>query len=204
MIMKRLFLSLALLGATAVPALAGIGWGIEAGLNLSKLNFKNVSTNFQAKKRAGFFIGPKVSFSLLGFGGDAAILYNNRSLGLADGASKTMHSIEVPINARYTFGLGSKLAIYASTGPQFGFNVGGKKWSQLVGSEADTFEMKNANVSWNFGVGIRAMSHVEVGLGYNLAFTKAAKILERAGVDVSAQNQNFKTNSFTVHVAYLF
>lgn len=207
--MKKYFVALlAVLSlAWATPAQAGIEFGVQLGMNMSKVKFDNFKSNFDSSNRYGFYFGPKVNFSLLGFGGDAAILYNQKRMNLSEDNSKTFRSVEVPINARYTIGLGSVASVYVSTGPQFGFNVGDKKWTWAGLDEAvgSTFKRKNMNVSWNFGAGVKLMKHVEVGVGYNLMLSKYAETIgDLTGKDVDGDNYNFKTNTFTMQVAYLF
>ena len=163
----------------AQPAKAGIEFGLEAGMNLSKLS---VSKNF------------------LGFGGDVALLYNQRRLSLTDHTSKTFRSVEVPVNFRYTLGLSSIAAVYASTGPQFGFNIGNRKWGITditEGRIADAFKRENMNVSWNIGVGVKLAGHVELGIGYNILLSKYAKTY-------GAGTYSFRANTFQVQAAYLF
>lgn len=41
-----------------------------------------------------------------------------------DSGSKDLSTIEIHVNVRCTFGLGSSVSIFAETGSQFGFNVG--------------------------------------------------------------------------------
>ena len=209
--MKKILVSLvALLSVAATtPAQAGIEYGIEAGMNLSKVSFKNFNENFSAENRFGFYIGPKLNFSLLGIGGDVAILYNQKRLNLDEDDSRMLRSVEIPLNLRYTFGLGKVAAIYAATGPQFGFNVGNTKWSTLIEDTKTNFKRENMNVSWNIGAGVKLLKHLEVGLSYNIAITKYAKVLsaidESTGKAIeNPENYNFKTNTFQIQVAYLF
>lgn len=207
--MKKILVSfVALLTlAAATPAQAGIEFGIEAGMNMSKVSFKNFNENFSADNRYGFYVGPKVNFSLLGIGGDAAILYNQKRLNLDDDYSRMLRSIEIPLNLRYTFGLGKIAAIYAATGPQIGFNIGNTEWKHVFDGQDTTFKRQNMNVSWNIGAGVKLLKHLEIGISYNIAITKYAKVLSIAGVseeDVSSKNYNFKTNTFQIQAAYLF
>lgn len=209
--MKKILVSLvALLSVAATtPAQAGIEYGIEAGMNLSKVSFKNFNENFSAENRFGFYIGPKLNFSLLGIGGDVAILYNQKRLNLDEDDSRMLRSVEIPLNLRYTFGLGKVAAIYAATGPQFGFNVGNTKWSTLIEDTKTNFKRENMNVSWNIGAGVKLLKHLEVGLSYNIALTKYAKVVsyfdEKTGQTIqNPDNYNFKTNTFQIQVAYLF
>ena len=193
----------------AQPAKAGIEFGLEAGMNLSKLSVsKNLKQFTDPQNRYGFYVGPKMNFNFLGFGGDVALLYNQRRLSLTDHTSKTFRSVEVPVNFRYTLGLSSIAAVYASTGPQFGFNIGNRKWGITDITEgriatpennvlSSTFTRKNMNVSWNIGVGVKLAGHVELGIGYNILLSKYAKTY-------GAGTYSFRANTFQVQAAYLF
>lgn len=185
----------------AQPAKAGIEFGIEAGMNLSKLSVsKNLKQFTDPQNRYGFYVGPKMNFNFLGFGGDVALLYNQRRLSLTDHTSKTFRSVEVPVNFRYTLGLSSIAAVYASTGPQFGFNIGNCKWGITditEGRIADAFKRENMNVSWNIGAGVKLAGHVELGIGYNIMLSKYSKTY---GVGT----YSFRANTFQVQAAYLF
>lgn len=185
----------------AQPAKAGIEFGLEAGMNLSKLSVsKNLKQFTDPQNRYGFYVGPKMNFNFLGFGGDVALLYNQRRLSLTDHTSKTFRSVEVPVNFRYTLGLSSIAAVYASIGPQFGFNIGNRKWGITditEGRIADAFKRENMNVSWNIGVGVKLAGHVELGIGYNILLSKYAKTY-------GAGTYSFRANTFQVQAAYLF
>ena len=185
----------------AQPAKAGIEFGLEAGMNLSKLSVsKNLKQFTDPQNRYGFYVGPKMNFNFLGFGGDVALLYNQRRLSLTDHTSKTFRSVEVPVNFRYTLGLSSIAAVYASTGPQFGFNIGNCKWGITditEGRIADAFKRENMNVSWNIGAGVKLAGHVELGIGYNIMLSKYSKTYD-------AGTYSFRANTFQVQAAYLF
>ncbi|MBR4552097.1 MAG: PorT family protein [Bacteroidaceae bacterium] len=209
--MKKTLLALvAMLMLSMGTANAQLEWGIMAGTNLTKVNFSNdledvATSNLKSKNMSGFYVGPKVNFTLpiIGLGADAALVYSQKKLQVeaADGsASNTFRSIEIPINLRYTFGLSSLAAVYVATGPQFGFNVGNRKWdfsSIDAGLNSVKFKKQNMNTSWNVGAGVKLLGHLEVGLLYNIAISKYYK---KAGSD----DYNFKSNSFQIQAAYLF
>lgn len=196
--MKKILLTLvAVLSlAWAMPSQAQIKFGVVGGLNLSKLSFSDYP-DLSSDNRCGWYIGPKVEFTvpIVGLGVDASLQYSQRKMNVGQSLyenSSTYKSIEIPINLKYTIGLGSLAAIYASTGPQFGFNVGSKNW-------AENFRMKDANVTWNVGAGVKLLGHLEIGAGYNFAVTKFA-----TGWNAHDQEASFKTNSWQVQVGYIF
>ena len=109
-------------------------WGITGGLNVTKLkmygSFHEAQADFKSDNKAGWFIGPKIEFNtVLGIGVDAALEYSQNdlnitstnSLGIETSESETYRTIEIPINLRYSIGLGKMASVYVSTGPQFGF-----------------------------------------------------------------------------------
>ena len=175
-------------------------WGLQAGWNLTKMSFDK--DNFNGKNTSGFFVGPKINLGIIaGFGVNVAAEYNyqrlkyeNETTGNTD--SKVTHSIEIPINLRYSFGIG-KINIYAETGPQFGFVVGNKNWNKL-------FTNDNMLTTWNLGAGVR-FTHLELGLNYNFGLGKVGEsILSNIGSGLVGTADDYKANSFQLHAAYYF
>lgn len=198
--MKKIFLSLifALVASVSVQA-QSFKFGVEAGLNVSKLNTSDALANFSSSNRAGWYLGPKVKFStIFGLGFDAAFLYSQKRLEISDVDSKTFRSVEIPLNLRYNIGLGALASAYLATGPQFGFNVGNKTWNlQNITNIGQNFEKENMSTSWNIGAGITVAKHLEIGLLYNIAISKYYKA-------AGSQDYNFKSNSFQIQAAYYF
>lgn len=112
-----------------------------------------------------------------------------------EGKTAKMNSIEIPINLKYTIGLGSLLGVYIAAGPQFGYNIGKKNFDF---SDYD-FKLKGSNLSANVGAGVKLLGHLQAGVNYNIA-------LGKTGESVSKQVHafDFKTNTWQVSVAYLF
>ena len=162
----------------AIPAQAQIHFGVKGGLDVSKLS---CSTDmFKGDNRTGFFIGPMMEFTVpvLGIGIDAAALY------------ATLKSIEVPINLKWTIGLGSTLGVYLAAGPQFGFNLDDKLW--------DNIEAKKCAVSVNVGAGLKLIQHLQIGVNYNIGASKLANIGDENF------EANIRKNSWQVSLAYIF
>ena len=203
-LMKKFFLAVAMLfiigGATT--ASAQFKFGIVAGMNMSKLSFDD-GKYFNSEHRAGWYVGPKVWFSIpvVGLGINASAQYSQRRMNVKSGDgedavsdSKNLNTIEIPINVRYTLGLGSIASVYAETGPQFGFNVGNKTISEVA-------KFKSSNVTWNVGIGARVLGHLEAGVGYNIALSKFGELVPDA---LTGTKNDFKSNTWQVQVAYLF
>ena len=198
--MKKIFTTIVLMAAmlVVIPAKAGINFGIKGGYNITNFSF---SKDVIAKdNQQGFFIGPslKIGILVLPIGFEIAALYDQRDAKL-EGEKISQKSINIPINVRYELGLGDMAGIYVAAGPQFGFNIGDKKFSF---SNANDYEMKDSNLSLNLGAGIRLVSHLEIGFNYNIALGKTGEFNEVDG----AKNfvGNGKANSWQISAAYYF
>ena len=91
-------------------------FGVKGGLNFSKLDFDANSLNEISDNSTGFFIGPmaEVTLPILGLGVDGALMYSQR------GKDDTKQlGVEIPVNLKYTIGLGSMLGVYLAAGPDF-------------------------------------------------------------------------------------
>ena len=176
----------------AAPAQAQLHFGVKGGLNISKLSFSKDA--FKGDNKTGFFVGPMAEFTLpiIGIGADVAALYSQTDLG-ADG-EKTMKlkTFAVPVNLKWSFGLGSMLGAYIAAGPQFGFNIGNKKGFM-------DYELKKNNTTFNVGAGVKLIRHIQIGVNYNFALSHTATI-ETTNEEVI----KIKNNTWQVSLAYLF
>ena len=203
-LMKKFFRAVAMLfiAGGATTASAQFKFGLVAGMNMSKLSFDN-GKYFDSDHRAGWYVGPKVWFNIpiVGLGVNASAQYSQRRMNVKSGDgedavsdSKNLNTIEIPINVRYTLGLGSIASVYAETGPQFGFNVGNKTISEVA-------KFKSSNVTWNVGIGARVLGHLEAGVGYNIALSNFGELVPD---QLRGTKNDFKSNTWQVQVAYLF
>ena len=204
--MKKFFTLMVLLAAMTFTAQAQVKFGLKGGLNLTKMRFdKDVVSK---SNQAGFFIGPTVKFTLpvVGLGIDAAALYDQRSAKL-DGVDETLKqkSIQIPINVRYGFGLGSIAGIYFFAGPQFGFNVGDKV-TNIISNVVD-WRLKDSNLSANVGLGLMLLNHLQISANYNIAFGTTGEF--NVLTDVASRTWDTvtgktKANAWQLSLAYYF
>ena len=204
--MKKIFTLVVLLAAMTFTAQAQVKFGLKGGLNLTKMRFdKDVVSK---SNQAGFFIGPTVKFTLpvVGLGIDAAALYDQRSAKL-DGVDETLkqRSIQIPINVRYGFGLGSIAGIYFFAGPQFGFNVGDKV-TNIISNVVD-WRLKDSNLSANVGLGLMLLNHLQISANYNIVFGTTGEF--NVLTDVASRTWDTvtgktKANAWQLSLAYYF
>ena len=211
--MNKIFaLALVALGLMAAkPAEAGIGFGLKGGLNITSMSMS--SEVLDASNRTGFFIGPSVKFTLpvVGLGIDASALYDQREAKLKGELSGSdlnttvkQQAINIPINLRYTFGLGDLAGVYIAAGPQFGFNVGDKNFDVL---KVANYKLKSSNFSVNLGAGVTLIKHLEIGFNYNIACGKTGEVTGKgAATDVvkSLADSSGKSNAWQISAAYYF
>ncbi len=195
----------------AVPSQAQIQFGLKGGLNVSKMSFdKDV---IDGDNQTGFFVGPMVEVTLpvVGLGIDAALLYDNKSVKISDvyngediDTKSTLQYLDIPINVKYTLGLGSVAGIYVATGPQFSFNIGHKNILK------STYSLKSSQFSWNVGAGVKLLKHLQIGYNYNIAIGKTAEVNEDGAVSTATStlwntiSGDMKNNTHQISVAYLF
>ena len=188
--MKKFFslLLIAVCIAMAMPAQAQLRFGVKGGLNLAKASF--TEKNFEKGNFTGFFIGPMVELTvpIVGIGVDGALLFSQRGVELNYDKLK-QNGLEVPINLKYSIGLGSLLGVYLSAGPDFYYDFKDKE--TINGTNVDK---KKSVVSLNLGAGVKLLKHLQIGANYNMPLGKTGVYGE---VD-------YKTEMWQVSVAYLF
>ena len=195
--------------STSVKA-QDVEFGIKAGLNVADMKLS--SDLFKTTNRAGGFIGPTIKFTLpiVGLGVDVSALYDFRQAKVTDPTSqeKTVkqQQIAIPVNFRYSVGLGSMASAFLSAGPQWGINIGEKdfKWNRR-----SSYSLKKSNFSINAGLGVTFMKHFEVSANYNIAVgktaeVKALKTIGNAAEQLIGVKTKSRNNSWQVAVAYYF
>lgn len=219
--MKK-FISTLLVAAclfAAIPAQAQIRWGLKGGVNLTKPKLSGFGDNFKSDNTTGFFVGPMVEFTLpiVGLGVDGALLYSQRKAKIIETTTDRsdvlkQHSLEIPVNLKYSMGLGDLAGVFIAVGPSFGFNLKNDDFKSFIplvtapddpGREAFKNDFKKANVSLNFGIGLKLINHIQLGVNYNLLLTESAKVDKTIDV-AQLPDGKFKNNTWQISLAYLF
>ena len=183
----------------AAPAQAQLHFGVKGGLNISKLSFsKDV---LKGDNKTGFFVGPMAEFTLpiVGIGADVAALYSQSDLGTDGEKTMKLKTLAVPVNLKWSFGLGSMLGAYIAAGPQFDFNIGNKTWTSEL-------SLKKSTTSFNVGAGLKLIRHLQLGVNYNFALSKTGTYICTPDGGTASGNPSFdiKNNTWQVSLAYLF
>ena len=180
--MKKVFsvLMVAVALMMAAPAQAQlIKFGVKGGLNMTKLDAEGLKSD----NSTGFFIGPMAEFTLpiVGLGIDGAVMFSQRGKD-----EFKQQGLEIPVNLKFSFGLGSMLGAYVAAGPDFFYNF---KDLKVEGGEA-----KKAQVALNLGAGVKLLRKLQVGLNYQIPMGNS---FELGNVDV-------KNKTWQASLAYMF
>ena len=180
----------------AVPAQAQlIKFGVKGGMNFSKLD-TNVKSLYDAKESStGFFIGPmaEVTLPIIGLGVDGAVMFAQRG----DGELKEQ-GLEIPVNLKYTIGLGSMFGFYLAAGPDFFFNFKDVEKNSGLGVE-------KSQVAINVGAGLKLLRKLQVGLTYQIPLkdsyypTEISTVPGAEPIDLGARQKTWQ-----VSLAYIF
>ena len=180
--MKKVFsvLMVAVALMMAAPAQAQlIKFGVKGGLNMTKLDAEGLKSD----NSTGFFIGPmaEITLPIVGLGVDGAVMFSQRGKD-----EFKQQGLEIPVNLKFSFGLGSMLGAYVAAGPDFFYNF---KDLKVEGGEA-----KKAQVALNLGAGVKLLRKLQVGLNYQIPMGNS---FELGNVDV-------KNKTWQASLAYMF
>lgn len=192
----------------SLPASAQLlKFGVRGGLDFNKADYDEVKN----KSYTGFFIGPmaELSIPMLGFSFDGALLFSQTGSEVntdMESATIKRRSLEIPINARYGFGLGSMASAFIFAGPQFGFGFGDDD-ATLDGSVGERlYEFKNNTLSANMGFGVKVMRHLQLTLNYHVPLddTEETTVLSGTAQTIGRVITSKSENHWQFAVAYTF
>lgn len=186
-LVATLVVALLCLWAVAPAQAQLLQWGVKGGVNMTKIDFDEGYKD----KMAGFFIGPmaEVTIPVVGLGMDAALLFSQKGIK-ADNGTLKQFGIDIPVNLKYTLGLGSMLGVYLAAGPDFYFDFKGEKHG---------VERKRSQVGINVGGGVKLFRHLQAGISYNIpmgdhfTFREAGQALRKG-----------KDKTWQLSLAYMF
>lgn len=214
--MKKILFAFAL-ALLSVGAQAQVKFGVKGGLNVTNMSLSKEVLD--ASNRAGFYIGPTVKFSLpvTGLGLDLSLLYDQRSAKLSvtsadspSGADREVkedlktQQLVVPLNVRYTLGLGETAGLLLYAGPQIGFNVSDKEKDLFA--NAATWSLKSTTFSINVGAGVMLLNHLQASVNYSIACGSTGEVNYRTVADAvrNAARDKAHAHAWQIGVAYYF
>ncbi|MCC8175236.1 MAG: PorT family protein [Bacteroidales bacterium] len=203
--MKKLLVALVVALMTVGSASAQFHWGPKVGFTTNKLHMDK--SGLDSDNRTGFTGGlmAEVGVPLVGLCFDASLMYVRRSFEYTAEDVTTGNDVtlkynrdyfEIPVNIKYKIqiiGVEKIVKPYIFTGPSFAFLCSKKSM--------DAFKNKSFDCSWNFGIGVELLSHLQVQGSYGLGITKSVE----SNVDANGNSlYSGKDRFWTVTAAWLF
>ena len=192
--MKKIFsvlmVAVALMVAAPVQAQL-VKFGLKGGMNFSKLELDVKGIDEVSENSTGFFIGPmaEVTLPIVGLGVDGALLFSQRGSG-----ELKEQGIEIPVNLKWSFGLGSMLGFYLAAGPDFYYN--------FKDDDSVMLETKKSQVAVNLGAGLKLLRKLQVGVNYQIPLSDSYHYSDKV-VDGITES-GVKTKTWQVSLAYIF
>jgi len=184
--MRRMkwMLAAAVMLVAVTTAQAQCRFGVKGGVNIASVSFDRHVLD--AENITGFHVGPMLEWNipLLGLGIDGAVLYSQRGFGVR-GESLRSDYIDVPVNAKFKFGL-PLISPFLAAGPYASFRVSSdKSWdiSGITDQVIRQVEAQSFAAGLNFTAGAEVMEAVQVGLTYSLGLTDNYKAFDRRNVN---------------------
>ena len=190
-VLSLLMVLVALMMATPSQAQL-IKFGVKGGMNFAEFDTDVKSWNEVLDRSTGYFIGPmaEVTLPIVGLGLDGALLYSQRGKGEAK-----QQGIEIPVNLKWTIGLGSLFGIYLAAGPDFYYNFEKDDYYALL-------KTKKSQVAVNLGAGIKLLKKLQVGVNYQMPLSDSYYYVDKV-VDGN-QEGGVRTKCWQVSLAYIF
>ena len=208
--MKKFLVALLIAVMGVGAANAELRFGVKAGLNLNNLDvngLKSTSLKYFSDNGTGWTVGVMGEYMApaIGLGVDVSLMYTRMNADIdftlnsdEEGTLKNSNFLEIPVNLKYRFSLpvvGSILAPYVFTGPDFAFKLGKQTFNDL--------KTRSCQVAWNIGIGLQLFKHLQISGSYAFGINN---VVEK----VAGQYMNpidgikAKNNYWTITAAYLF
>ena len=131
----------------------------------------------------------EITIPIIGLGLDGAVMFSQKNAEIG-GEKAKQQGIEIPVNLKYTIGLGSMFGIYLAAGPDFYFNFKDVDWENV--------KAKTTQVGINLGAGLKLLKKLQVGLTYQIPMGDSFEWKDTENV-VKAKNKTWQ-----VSLAYIF
>ena len=195
--MKKLILSLGVLGVSIGTFAQEVGYGVKAGVNLGKYSnpaaivkdYQKMNPSFYVTGFADFPVAPQFSIqpgiSLQGKGDK----YRYDGNGLDGSQTTNVMALEIPVNAVYYIPAGIAGSVFLGGGPYIGYSLSGKgktkgELGEIGGMEGeydlkfsgDHKDQKPFDFGLNFMVGYQLYSGFFINAGYGLGVTNLSPV----------------------------
>ncbi len=191
--------------AAAPEAAAQFRYGPMAGVNFTKMKFRQDLFNIGMKAGPAAGIAGEMMFPGIGIGLDLGLLYQMRSSNLDMGErpmwasegygreAMDLHTISIPVHIKLKWqrlgGLEEKISPIIYAGPTFDFTA--------AHSKIEAMNFSGGDVAIDVGIGAEIYRHWQITAGYSFGMTYLAKA--KILTDFSC-----RANSWNIRAAYYF
>ncbi len=205
-IISRIVAAAALLVSATTAQAGPFQFGPVVGLNVN--SFTVGSDVFNADNRSGFTGGVMAKFTvpIVNIGADLSVMYVRRGakMEFTNEANNEVFTenvnydyLAIPLHLRYDLSLPaiSKFIVpYVLTGPNFAFRLG----KDIV----NDYKANKYNVSWDFGLGVVLIKHLQINAAYSLGMNKALSYVPNA--NIQGASIKGRTSGWTITAGWLF
>lgn len=190
----------------AAQAQAGFKIGPRIGLNVNKLNHEKGFLS--GSNNCGFTVGVQAEYMTpISLGLDLSLMYSYMDYKMEGNYSGNEYNpkfgknfLEIPLNIKYKIGIPIVKKIFAPyifTGPAVALKLDKDKNSLDI-------HTKTAQWTWNLGIGLEFINHLQIGASYGFGMNNIMKGKEIGGVTIQTEQLKAKTGYWTVTAAWLF
>lgn len=205
--MKRILtiFTLALIFMSAPVARAEFRWGVNAGININDLKFKQDITPVSSTIGGQANVIGELMFPGIGFGVDFGLGYNmqgakvdlgSKVIWQTEGYGKenlAVHNLYIPLHLRFKYtrldGLEDKIAPLLYVGPEMNIQIGHSK--------CDAIKYSGGDLGVTLGVGAELFKRFQLTGAYTWGMTYVLKTR-------LLQNYSAKSSQWSVRLAYYF
>lgn len=205
--MKKLvsLLSIIALFVVSTPVYARIaGFGITAGMNISKVDWRNIEAASPEPEK-GWYAGVSGMFSIpvLGFGFDGGLIYSQERVNLDKGTKSAIaHYVSIPVHLRHDFRfilLEDVFVPYIYAGPQFNYSMNDLKFEDFEGASVEAI-LKQSN-AWRLDIGLGCLLFDRLQCSYSYGIPMGEKVDVNLGDAVLG---NYRSGAHRIGLTYYF
>ena len=179
-----------------------VRFGIKGGININEFSFSG--DDFKKDNRAGFFVGPTLTFGLpvIGLGAEICGLYDYRTVKI-NGESIDQKTLDVPLNVHYTVGFSETACAFLAAGPQFSFALDDDVFSFTDNTLGEVnWQLNDTALSFNVGGGF-IINHLQIGVSYNIPISKTCDF-DWSDATEKVFHAHSKSKGWQLSAAYFF
>lgn len=208
--MKKLLTIIAAL-AMATSAFSQMTFGAKAGLNIANMKLDTEMGSVSPDSKMGFNLGVYGDYNFTDmFALEAGLTFSNEGCKLKDVSKSSINYLDIPINLRVNFNIGS-MQLYGLVGPTIGVALFGKDkaigekkdeceaWGEpteydLEFGSGDDCDFTRTNIALTLGAGLKFTENLGARLSYDFGLSN----IDPAG------NSDFKVKNNVFAIALTF